>query len=277
MNWKVSAKEHGLKVLAFIQSRINHELSNRAIKKAIDSGRCQRNGKKELFASSKVRKGDKISFVMPVSKGRKPPITLFEDQYILVINKPCGLICDVKSIQRHVGKTIATKLIHRLDKETTGVLIIPKTDDVLEAFIELFAKRQMEKIYLAIVEGVPEKESGTIESYLVRERDNDGRLICYSGEKSEGSLAITSWKILSTCKGGSLLECRPQTGKTHQIRVHLSDLGHPVLGDVIYGDREGAGSKAIRTLLHAKSYSFIHPFTDKKLTFEAETPEDMVI
>ncbi len=194
-------------------------------------------------------------------KKEKTPV-LFEDKDLLIINKPSGVVSEGKF------------LVHRLDKETSGVLVLAKNQSMQEAMEALFKKREVHKIYLAIVDGKVAQDEGVIDNALGKIHSYQGQTIYRAVDAKKGKRAITSWKCLKRGKQASLLQCEPYTGRTHQIRAHLSGMGHPILGDVQYGKRFCCTFHPQRNMLHAYRIQFKHPSTGQKMDIVAPIPSD---
>ncbi len=257
--------------------------------KAIAGGAVRVNGL-AARASDAVRPGDKVEFSLiesaPVelSSAEEMPLDiLFEDEHLLVLNKPPGLVVHpgagnwegtlVNGLLHHCGtlasgNPIRPGIVHRLDKDTSGVILVAKTDDALAHLAGQFAARTAEKTYLAVVRGKPRTSAGTIHGAIARHPIHRQRM---SVSTREGARAAeTGWRVLVSVDKLSLLECRPKTGRTHQIRVHLKHLGHPVAGDRTYG----GGADFPRQLLHAWKIRLAHPATGAEVAFEAPVPAD---
>jgi 23S rRNA pseudouridine1911/1915/1917 synthase len=215
----------------------------------------------------------------PISENIKGLKILFEDEHIIVIDKDAGLLSIATANEKdktafrilsdHLkNKSPGQKIfaIHRLDKDTSGVMMYAKNPDVRDALQDNWDTAVIDRIYVAVVEGTVEKESGRIISWL-KENKN---LVMYSSRiPGDGQKAITSYKVVKKNKDYTLLELRLETGRKNQIRVHMKDMGHSVIGDVKYG----SVSNPIRRLgLHALILSFIHPVTKKEMRFETEIP-----
>lgn len=210
---------------------------------------------------------------------------LYEDDDLIVINKPEGLVVHPGSGQREhtlvnallfhfpklagIGGKERPGIVHRLDKDTTGCLVIAKTDLAHRSLSEQFAERSVEKIYLALVGGKLRKPSGTIEEKIGRHPVHRQRM---STASSRGRAAKTDYRVVSSSEDMSLVECKLHSGRTHQIRVHLHHLGHPVLGDKVYGGRFAKSFP--RQMLHAWRLGFRHPRTQQCRQFEAPLPRD---
>jgi RluA family pseudouridine synthase len=166
------------------------------------------------------------------------------------------------------------ELVHRLDKETSGVLILAKTPDIKDKMVALFKSRNIRKFYLAIVDGVMDKNEGKIDNFLGKKHEFQGQTIYGSVDEKKGMRAITFWKCLAKYKTASVVCCELFTGRTHQLRAHLSGIGHPILGDIQYGRKFICRFKPCRNLLHAYSVAFMHPSTGKKLKIIAPIPVD---
>lgn len=257
--------------------------------KAIAGGVVRVNGL-PARASDPVRAGDTIEFRLieaaPAELSAAEEMSLdilFEDEHLLVVNKPPGLVVHpgagnwegtlVNGLLHHCGSLSAGHpsrpgIVHRLDKDTSGVILVAKTDDALAALAAQFAARTAEKTYLAVVRGKPRTSAGTINGAIARHPAHRHRMTVSTREGARA--AETGWRVLVSLGNLSLLECRPKTGRTHQIRVHLKHLGHPVAGDRTYG----GGADFPRQLLHAWKIRLTHPATGAGVAFEAPVPAD---
>lgn len=221
---------------------------------------------------------------LPAAAARAVPL-LHEDRDLLVVNKPAGWV--VHPAGPHQTDTLVQRLwpklaagwgadaaqnrpgvVHRLDRGTTGVIVVAKTPAAAERLSRQFAERRVEKIYWAVVAGVPSEKTGRIRSMVGRSRREPHRMTT----AVPGRWAETDFTVLKSFpkRGQSLLEVRPKTGRTHQIRVQLAALGFPLVGDALYG-----GPPGDRPLLHAHRLAFTHPTTGKRLVFKAPAPPDM--
>lgn len=209
-------------------------------------------------------------------------LVLYEDKDILVVDKPAGLLTVATETEKtrtahfvltdyiRKGCGRARKqlfVVHRLDRDTSGTLIFARSE---EAMLRLKAQwKQTEKKYLAVVHGKCEKSSGTITSYLAEDRDYN---VYSTSDSTKGRLSQTAYTVLRETKRFSLLEVALLTGRKNQIRVHLAGIGNPIVGDTKYGKYGREDESQFRLALHARSISFKHPFSGKKLMFEAEVP-----
>jgi 23S rRNA pseudouridine1911/1915/1917 synthase len=220
---------------------------------------------------------------------------LFEDKSLLVVNKAAGIVVHpaagheehtlVNALLHHcegslsgIGGVARPGIVHRLDKETSGCLVVAKNDETHVALAEQFAEREVKKIYHALVCGEPGRPTGEIRAAIARHPTHRKRMAVR--DDSDGRAAHTSYKILERLYATTLMEAQIHTGRTHQIRVHFQFIGHPLLGDDTYGAKQNARVKELtnyaapRVMLHAKNLSFIHPRTKKPMSFEAPLPED---
>lgn len=283
-SWKVEIKDRGVKLVSFLKNCLGDEYSLKKLKQWIDSNHCIVNGKIERFSSHLLGGGEQIEFTIPdqIPSSKKALFIqdriLFEDAYILIYNKPSGIISDDPHFLRELKRSLPfLELMHRLDKETSGALVFAKTKETAEKIKELFKKRAVLKIYHAIVEGVPKKQKGKIDNYLAIIKKYQGQAIWGESKNSKALHAITEWNIEKKGKNASLVKCSPFTGRTHQIRVHLSGIGHPILGDYQYGHEFICPYKPSRVLLHASFISFRHPITDVVVEVESFFPEDFQV
>ena len=276
--WRVSKKEEGMRLLQFLREKCSEAPSVKAIKRSIDSKMCAVNHRIETFSSYPLEEGDIVQLkaaAFKTSKGAIKTAILYEDKELLIVNKPSGIISDNRCIKSALSnQQRAVELVHRLDKETSGVLILAKTAETKEKMIALFKAKDVRKLYLAIVDGVVDKDKGKIDNFLGKKQSYQGQTIYGSVDEKKGRHAITFWRTLSRGKTASVLSCEPLTGRTHQLRAHMSEMGHPILGDTQYGKRFICPFKPSRNLLHAYSVAFMHPFTGKELKIIAPVPSD---
>jgi 23S rRNA pseudouridine1911/1915/1917 synthase len=240
--------------------------------------------------SAKLRTGDVLQIVEPplepssIEAQAIPLDILFEDADLVVLNKPAGLVVHpasghrdgtlVNALLHHcqslsgIGGVERPGIVHRLDKETSGCLVVAKNDEAHRSLVRQFAGREVHKVYLALAAGRFRKTSGEIDQPIGRHPIHRQRMAVVE----RGRPARTTWRVSSELPGGTLVECTLHTGRTHQIRVHLKHLGHPVLGDEVYGKRAGFP----RQMLHAWRLGFAHPRTGERLNFESPIPPDFV-
>ena len=243
-------------------------------------------------AGFKAKAGQTVVLTIPAPKPAVPeaqdiPLTiLYEDADLAVVVKPCGMVVHpaagnedgtlVNALLHHldslggIGGELRPGIVHRLDKDTSGLLLVAKNDAAQLALSEQLSERSMEKHYRALVEGNLREDAGRIEAAIARSKKDRKKMAV----DEEGREAITEWTVLSRGRGVTLLDVHILTGRTHQIRVHCKYIGHPVCGDPIYGSPKGA--KVPRLMLHAYSLTFTHPRTGERMTFTAELPEEFL-
>lgn len=255
---------------AFLRYK-NPEFSLRKIRSLLEEKRCLIGGRVELFSSRRLAQGDRVEVETAPSSSRFLVCAVVEeDDDFMVLDKPAGVVCDPSLYpQAH--------LVHRLDRDTSGLWLVAKHLQAKKWAEDLFAQRHVEKVYLALVEGIFAKKEGKVENYLGKVGACQGQTLYGSVSQEQGKKAITLWRVVAQAKQSSLLACQPWTGRTHQIRVHLSGLGHPIIGDAQYARGK---SKYIgigrRHFLHAWRLSFIHPRTKQRVQWQVDPPQDFV-
>jgi len=279
--WTVASNESGVKLLVFLKDKLAENYSARQLKKGIENNLCRINGRTERFASAPLGAGDVVEFRIEDLEGI-PSVELkvdaqrilYENEALLVYDKPFGIASDdsFTKLLRSYHPTL--ELVHRLDRETTGAVIFAKKPAIKQAMIALFKKMSVKKEYYALVDGVPQKKGGVIENYLGKLHSYEGQTLWGEVSEKKGLYAKTVWQCLKKGKAASLFQCFPETGRTHQIRVHLSGIGHPILGDYQYGREFRCPYRSKRILLHAKEVAFPHPETGIELRVAAPIPAD---
>lgn len=283
MEWTATTNDSGAKLLSFISQHLEGKYSARFIKRAIEQNCCQINGRTERFASTILGTGDRVSLNLdqlpaPAASENEGKRVLYEDEALLVYDKPAGVTCDERGILKLLKKKGASlQLVHRLDKDTTGVLLLAKSSRIFENLVDQFKQLQVQKRYLALVDGVVLQEKGIIENYLGKKHAYAGQTIWGAVNAAQGLAAITEWQCLKRGVTASLLACFPKTGRTHQIRVHMAEMGHPILGDFQYGKEFQCPFRPVRILLHAEEIRIHHPTSGQALIFTAPIPDDFKI
>jgi len=294
--------KHMSKRLDMFIAHYEPQISRNRIQTLIHDGLALVNGKSEK-PGYKVKTGEHITLDLPeriVYEVLPEPIPLavvFEDPHIIVLNKPPGLVVHpapgnytgtiVNALLHHYGSlpvsgsgdaATARKragIVHRLDKDTSGVMVVARTHEALSSLSAQFHDRVVRKKYLALVAGVIKKGSGTIEVGLGRHVKERKKISTHTNNARE---AITLFKVRERFGNATLVEVEIKTGRTHQIRVHMAHIGHPVLGDRVYGGKQAVSfgeNRISRQMLHAESLSILHPETGSPLAFTVPMPRDM--
>ncbi|MBS0628950.1 MAG: RluA family pseudouridine synthase [Verrucomicrobia bacterium] len=255
----VPASSNGETLLSFLRSNLKEYPSVKAIKRAIDAKQCKVNKRVETFSTHPLQAKDEIEIHLAVEKIELHLQVLYEDETVIAYNKPPGKTSE--SFTEYF-------MVHRLDKETSGVILFAKTEGARDQLIELFANRQMQKHYLALCDGRVSQEKWKVDNFLEKKASYEGGSL-YGATKKGGKRAISLFQRLKTSPTASLLQVEIQTGRTHQIRVHLKEKGHPILGDWQYGRHFQCQYQPKRQMLHAWKISFTHPVTQKRILIEA--------
>ncbi|MCB4791098.1 MAG: RluA family pseudouridine synthase [Elusimicrobia bacterium] len=263
------------------------EYSRGYFQKLISSGNIKVNGR-NIVPSYRLKNSDEIEFDF-VSETRKlleediPLNIIHEDKDILVVNKTGGLVvhpaCGHKSgtllnaLFGHAKGRYSPQLVHRLDKDTSGAIVVAKNEKAKNSLVKQFQHRDVKKKYLVIVRGKIVEDKGRINAPLGRALGDRKRIVVGPEARKK---SVTEFKVLKRTKNYTMLEVYPVTGRTHQIRSHLVYIGHPVLGDEFYGGPKSIeGIELGRQMLHSCYLSFTHPKTSKKVEYNAPMPEDM--
>ena len=285
----VQNNEKGVRLDSYITKKLN-DLSRANIQRLIEDGNILVNSAKQKI-SYKVNSGDKIEITIPEPKkiDLKPQDIkveiVYEDNDIIVVNKPKGLVVHpavgnpdgtlvnaimniCKDSLSGIGGEVRPGIVHRLDKDTTGLLIVAKNDKSHINLSEQIKNREVKKIYIALVRGnIPENEA-TINMPIGRSTKDRKKMAVVKNGKE----AVTHFKVIDRFKNYTLLEIKIDTGRTHQIRVHMAEIGYPVVGDMVYSN--GKNEFGVEgQMLHAKSLDFKHPITGKNMHLEAELPK----
>ncbi|HAR95138.1 MAG TPA: RNA pseudouridine synthase [Deltaproteobacteria bacterium] len=278
-----------VRIDTFLSEKLS--LTRNKIKVLIEGGHV-RSGNKPLKPSLKVKKSMEIEGELvsdePLSLSPEtiPLDIIYEDDWILAVNKPKGMVVHpsfghyrgtlVHAMLGYLGEregfedTERPGIVHRLDKDTTGVILLAKDSKTQEILSRQFNHRSVEKVYRAVVEGVVKKEEGTVEGDIGRHPKERKRMAIV---RKGGRYALSRYRVIQRLSDSSYVEVYPSTGRTHQIRVHLSSIGHPVVGDPIYSGKRR--KQVERPLLHAYRISFDHPQSNKRIMLEAPIPDDI--
>ncbi len=253
-----------MRLVHFLHDQMKGACSLRALKSDLEKNRCQVNGVTERYASFRVKKGDRITFLQKDIEEKKPNV-LFEDDHLIIVDKQAWTTCDEKFMPPY-------RLVHRLDHQTTGVIILAKSHTAYQEMVKLFRERRVKKKYLAIVDGVPKGKKGTIEQNVRVMSRKGNQVTC--GVSKWGKPSITHWNIEKKSATHAMISCLIETGRTHQIRVHMKTLGNPILGDFQYSRTFSYKASVARVMLHAHMVSFTHPITKERLEITAPIPKD---
>lgn len=277
-------------------------LSRARIQALVDDNALLVAGRPVTDASSKKFEGQPFTLTVPAplpDKAQAQEIDLdivFEDEHLIVVNKLAGLVVHpaaghsdgtlVNALLHHcrgklsgIGGVQRPGIVHRIDRDTSGLLVVAKTDKAHEGLARLFAAHDIERRYLAVVAGHPTPPAGTIRTQIGRSPTNRKKMAVLP--EGKGKHAVTHYHTIEQFKDAALVECRLETGRTHQVRVHMAHIGNPLIGDSTYNNRRKAfkfgpnQSYFERQALHAVSLGFIHPVTGEKLGFESRLPEDI--
>jgi len=272
-------------------ARRRPELTRSRIRRLIDEGLVTVDGA-HAKASARVSEGETVALVVPPTAEAEleaeaiPLSIIYQDNDILVVDKPAGLtvhpapghprgtlvnaLLAAHPEMREVGDALRPGIVHRLDKDTSGLIVVAKNERAQAALQAQLREREVKKAYVALVRGVPEPREGMIEAPIGRNPKNRKKMAVVA----DGREATTKYRVVEVIGGGqyALLQVEPVTGRTHQIRVHLSALGHPIVGDATYGGR----SKVIgRQFLHAAKLAFAMPPSQRMIEFESPLPADL--
>lgn len=277
------------------------DLSRERIKALIVEGQIVSGGR-SLNPSMKVAVGQDYSITLPApvaldAVAQDIPLDIVhEDADLIVVDKPAGLVVHpaagnldgtlVNALLHHcdgqlsgIGGVARPGIVHRIDKDTSGLLVVAKSDKAHEGLARQFKDHSIDRLYAAIVYGIPTPGTGIVDAWIGRS-DADRKKMAVHRE-GRGKHAVTHYRVMERLRGAAMVECRLETGRTHQVRVHMAHLGHPLIGDPVYG-RDRKGFKSIletlgfkRQALHAKRLGFIHPVTEEPLAFDSPLPADM--
>lgn len=277
-------------------------LSRERVKALMGEGRVSVGGKPAGQPSLKVVEGARYSIGVPEPVSAEaqaqeiPLAVVFEDQDLIVVDKPAGLVVHpaagnpdgtlVNALLHHcagklsgIGGVARPGIVHRIDKDTSGLMVAAKSDRAHEGLSRQFADHSIHRAYLAIVAGAPSPLSGTVTGQIGRSSTNRKKMALV--EEGRGKHAVTHYKVLEALNGAALVECRLETGRTHQVRVHMASIGHALLGDPVYGRTPSrlrpilASLHFHRQALHAAELGFIHPVSGKELRFASPLPADL--
>jgi 23S rRNA pseudouridine1911/1915/1917 synthase len=279
-------------------------LSRARVQGLIDEGRVDVAGKTATSASAKVAAGVPFRIILAVAMPAEAlpediPLTIaYEDAHLIVIDKPAGMVVHpavgnitgtlVNALLHHcrgnlsgINGVARPGIVHRIDKDTSGLLVVAKSDAAHEGLAVQFAAHTVHRRYIAVCAGHPSPPEGTVNARIGRSDADRKKMTVLPNNSSRGKTAITHYKVLERLDEAAVIECRLETGRTHQVRVHCASIGHPLLGDPAYGrtpkqlrpvlDRLGFARQA----LHAAELDFVHPVTGETVQFRSDLPPDM--
>lgn len=289
---KVAPQYAGMKLDLFLRES-DPALSRKQAKRLLDAGRVRVNGRKVIIASWELQQGDVVEIVdtdePSVEAGEFYLNVVFEDEALIVVDKPAGIACEasplalkpslvqiINAYLKRSGPPSARPylgLMHRLDKETSGLIVYTKKKEA-NKLSDQFKRHVVHRVYRAVVAGRIEAGEGVIRERLIKE-DMPGGVKMRVARKGEGVRAETHYRVLERYANATQVELTPRTGRTHQLRVHLASLGHPILGDRVYGSRQLEPIKVKRQALHAALLGFRHPMSGEKLSFTSDLPREL--
>lgn len=282
---EIRSEENNIRIDKYLAS--NLDLSRSKVQKLIEEEKVLVNGKVvnnsyKVMIDDLITVNDKLDYTIDIVGEDIPLDIVYEDEYLLIINKKSGMV--VHPAPGNYTGTLVNALIykynfksdnmrpgivHRLDKDTSGLMVVAKNDKVLELLSEMIKERKIKRTYLTLVEGTFNHETGTIDAPIGRDDKNREKMKVTEFNSKD---AITHFKVLKRYNNATLLECNLETGRTHQIRVHMAYINHPVVNDYVYGKK--IDDNNFGQLLHSTKISFIHPITNELIEKEALAPEE---
>lgn len=279
-------------------------LSRERIKALMGEGRVTLGGKPASQASFKPEAGTTFAIAVPAvtpseAQAQDIPLSIvFEDEHLIVVDKPAGLVVHpaagnldgtlVNALLHHckgqlsgIGGVARPGIVHRIDKDTSGLLVVAKTDAAHEGLARQFADHSIEREYRAIVAGRPVPPAGTVSGQIGRSDKDRKKMAVLHELNKRGKHAVTHYRTLEVLQGATLVACNLETGRTHQVRVHMASIGHALLGDPTYGRTPSPLRPVLQQLgfarqaLHAAILGFIHPVAGQKVSYEAKLPADI--
>jgi 23S rRNA pseudouridine1911/1915/1917 synthase len=278
------------------------ELSRERLKVLITSGAVHTAGRAVPDPAVKAKAGTTYIVAVPAPEPAHneaqdiPLVVVYEDEHLIVVDKPAGLVVHpaagnfdgtlVNALLHHcagqlsgIGGVARPGIVHRIDKDTSGLIVAAKHDRAHEGLAAQFARHSIDRRYKAIVSGRPLRLAGTVDASLARSPHDRKKIAIVEG--AHARRAVTHWRLETNLREAALVECRLETGRTHQVRVHMASIGHPLLGDPVYG-RVGMGHARLlkelvfrRQALHAAVLGFTHPITSESITLISKIPDDM--
>jgi 23S rRNA pseudouridine1911/1915/1917 synthase len=288
---KLISNENGIRVDAWVSGKLD-KFSRSYVQKLIDESKVTVNGK-HVKSNYKLDSGDEIILNVPdpemldVKAEDIELDILYEDKDIIIINKPKNMVVHpaagnysgtlVNALMKHCGDSLSDingvirpGIVHRIDKDTSGVLVIAKNNQAHERLSALLKEHDIKRVYIALVEGIIREDTGKIDAPIGRHPVERKKMAV---NLKNGRRAVTHFKVLERFNNATYVELQLETGRTHQIRVHMAYIGHPVIGDEVYGRKKQKYDTTGGQALHAKVLGFIHPSLNEYIEFKADTPE----
>ena len=290
-NIEIIAAEGGTRIDAWLSTNVL-DLTRNAAQRLLTEGMVLVNGKPPK-KNYKVNAGDAVTVTIPdiaevpLVPQNIPLDIVFEDEDVVVVNKPRGMVVHpapghpdgtlVNALMYHCGDSLSgvggekrPGIVHRIDKDTSGLLIVAKNDAAHLALSAQLSDRSLSRVYRAVVVGNLKQDSGTVDAPIGR-HPNDRKKMAVTHQNSRN--AVTHWSVLERYRGYTHVRCKLETGRTHQIRVHMAHIGHPLLGDEVYGHAKLPEKGLVGQCLHAKELQFIHPRTGEAVHLDTELPD----
>ena len=282
---KIVVEKENIRLDQYISESLN--ISRSKVQKLIKQDKVIVNGKIEkasylVSLDDLIEVDSDLDFSIKVEARDIALDIVYEDEYLMIINKASGMV--VHPAPGHYDDTLVNALlhyfnidsttnirigiVHRLDKDTSGLMLVAKNDEVLDMLSSMIKEKKVERHYLALVDGIISPDSGTIDAPIGRDKNLREKMAVTDLNSKE---AVTHFRVLKRYKNNTLLECVLETGRTHQIRVHMSYIGHPITNDPVYNSKK---STSFGQMLHSKSIRFNHPITGKEIYFEKEAPKE---
>ena len=290
-NIEIIAAESGTRIDAWLSANVP-DLTRNAAQRLLTEGMVTVNGNPPK-KNYKVSAGDAVTVTIPdiaevpLVPQNIPLDIVFEDEDVVVVNKPRGMVVHpapghpdgtlVNALMYHCGDSLSgvggekrPGIVHRIDKDTSGLLIVAKNDAAHLALSAQLSDRSLSRVYRAVVVGNLKQDSGTVDAPIGR-HPNDRKKMAVTHQNSRN--AVTHWSVLERYRGYTHVRCKLETGRTHQIRVHMAHIGHPLLGDEVYGHAKLPEKGLVGQCLHAKELQFIHPRTGEAVHLDTELPD----
>ncbi len=294
-NITAGVQDEGKRIDAFLAEQLDG-VTRSWLQKLIEAGSVEVEGREKLAKNYKLRAGDVMTVELPEPETLDivaediPLDIVYEDEYLLVVNKPAGMVVHpavgnftgtlVNAVMFHCGGQLSSingvirpGIVHRIDKDTSGLLVVAKTDAAHRGLAEQFAVHSIKRAYRAVVYNNIKEDDGRIETYIGRNPKDRLKMAVVGADK--GRAAVTNYHVIERSGKFTYVECRLETGRTHQIRVHMAHKGHPLLGDPLYGPHKGM-TGVNGQVLHAKELGFVHPATGDYVEFDSALPESFV-